>query len=206
MRDTRLSDTDRIEGFSDAVFAIAITLLVLDLAIPQPGRFATGLLEEWPSYLAYLTAFVTIAGVWVHHHAVFARVERAEPAVLMLNVVILLGVSLVPWPTRLIGAALRDGTVPDQTAGVVVFAVPSLILALAWFALSRALVHRPHLLADARDTEFMRRNARRTLLTVIPTAVATGLAFVAPLVALGVYLLISAYFLVASARAPAAAG
>ena len=197
---TRLSDTDRIEGFSDAVFAIAITLPVLDLSVPQPGRFAAGLLEEWPSYLAYLTAFVTIAGVWVHHHSVFTRVSRAEPAIVILNLFVLLGVSLVPWPTRLIGASLRDGELADQTASLVVFAVPSAILALAWFTLSRALVRRPHLLAEVADTDYMRRNARRTLLTIIPTALATGLAFFAPLAALTVYLLIAAYFLATSAR------
>jgi len=198
---TRLSDTDRIEGFSDAVFAIAITLLVLDLAVPQPGRFGAGLLEEWPRYIAYLTAFFTIASVWVHHHSVFARVARAEPAIVILNLLLLLGVSLIPWPTRLIGAALQDGERTDQTAALVVFAVPSLILALGWFVLSRALLRRPHLLTDDADTVFMSRNARRTLLTIIPTLVATALAFVAPLAALATYLLIAAYFLFSSVRA-----
>ena len=190
----RLADTDRIEGFSDAVFAIAITLLVLDLAIPRPGDFAADLLGDWPSYLAYLTAFVTIAGVWVHHHTVFTRVVRAEPVVVILNLLVLLGVSLIPWPTRLIGAALRDGRLSDQTAAVVVFAVPSVILAVAWFVLSRALAARPDLLGASDDVAFMQRNARTTVLTLVPTAAATGLAFVAPLGSLAIYLLISTYF------------
>ena len=196
----RLADTDRIEGFSDAVFAIAITLLVLDLAIPQPGAFAADLVSDWPSYLAYLTAFVTIAGVWVHHHTVFTRVVRAEPVVVILNVLVLLGVSLIPWPTRLIGAALRDGRIADQTAAIVVFAVPSVILAVSWFVLSRALAARPALLGASDDVAFMQRNARTTMLTLIPTAAATGLAFVAPLGSLAIYLLISTYFLLRNAQ------
>jgi uncharacterized membrane protein len=68
--------------FSDGVFAIAVTLLVLDLPVPKSGRFLVTLLEDWPSFFAYIAAFLTIAAIWVHHHTVFSRIRRVEPAII----------------------------------------------------------------------------------------------------------------------------
>src|SRR5947209_17591003 len=103
---TRASGTGRVEAFSDAVFAIALTLLVLDLRTPEPGTFVPSLLVEWPTYVAYLTAFLTIASIWMTHHAMFTRIVGVDPPVLIANLVLLLGASLVPWPTSLLSAAI----------------------------------------------------------------------------------------------------
>src|SRR4051794_17180993 len=76
----RLSDTSRVETFSDGVFAIIITLLVLDLRVPAVGRGAllTGLLQQWPAYVAYLTSFLYVGILWQNHHAVFHRIRYID--------------------------------------------------------------------------------------------------------------------------------
>src|SRR5215813_3568997 len=97
------SETSRIEAFSDGVFAIAITLLVLDLKVPpDPSgihRLAELLLSEWPAYLAFLTSFATILIMWINHHRIFTLVGRSDDRLLFYNGLLLLGVTVVPFPT-----------------------------------------------------------------------------------------------------------
>ena len=105
------SETTRIEAFSDGVFAIAITLLVLDLKVPHDapdGRtLAQRLLTQWPAYLAFLTSFATILIMWINHHRIFTLVGRSDDRLLFYNGLLLLGVTLVPFPTSLVAEYLR---------------------------------------------------------------------------------------------------
>jgi uncharacterized membrane protein len=188
-------ETGRIEAFSDAVFAIAITVLVLDLRVPAPGRFAETLLSDWSSYLAYLAAFATIASIWLHHHTVFRRIARVEPAVLLLNLLLLLGVSVVPWPTSLIAAAVREGTRSDQIAAVAVYTLVSLVVSASWTGLGFALAARPRLLVDPADTGWMRLHGYQAMLAAIPILVAGALVFVSPIASLLVFVAVPAYFI-----------
>ena len=115
------SETGRIEAFSDGVFAIAITLLVLDLKVPhdaQSGRrLAELLLAQWPAYLAFLTSFATILIMWINHHRIFSLVGRTDDRLMFYNGLLLLGVTLVPFPTSLVAEYLpRDGA---RTAALV---------------------------------------------------------------------------------------
>lgn len=104
------SETARVEAFSDGVFAIAITLLVLDLKVPRdlaPTASLTGaLLRQWPSYFAYLTSFLTIGIMWLNHHRLYTLIRRSDHVLLLLNGLLLLGVSVVPFPTSLVAAYL----------------------------------------------------------------------------------------------------
>lgn len=196
----RLSETTRIEAFSDAVFAISITLLALDLVTPAPGEFAHGLLDDWSSYLSYLVAFLTIATIWMHHHSVFTRVGKVGSSVAILNLVVLLGTSLLPWPARLIGSSLRDGNLSDQTAAILLYGIVSLIFASGWISLSALLARHPELLERASDVRFMKLTTVQSAFSVIPTFVAIGLAFVAPMASLVVYLAVPVSFLILIAR------
>jgi uncharacterized membrane protein len=93
--------TNRFEAFSDAVFAIAITLLVLDIKV-DPADFdhlAHALVEEWPSYLAYLTSFLTVGSVWIAHHNLFTRLKYVDAALLRLNILLLMAAAFLPFPT-----------------------------------------------------------------------------------------------------------
>ncbi len=102
-------DTGRVEAFSDGVFAIAITLLVLEIKVPLPDDLKSknmGLLaalgQQWPIYLAYVTSFLTVLIMWINHHNLMKLIKRTDHAFLMLNGLLLMGVSLVYFPTELL--------------------------------------------------------------------------------------------------------
>lgn len=106
MRMYEEKETGRVEGFSDHVFAIAMTLLVIEIKIPNPEQVAVkGLAQSlaalWPSYLAFLTSFVTILVIWVHHHWIFGLIKRIDHPFLYCNGLLLLFVAFVPFPTAL---------------------------------------------------------------------------------------------------------
>ena len=103
-------ETGRLEAFSDGVFAIAITLLVLELSVPEDDfdDLLVGILDQWPSYLAYLTSFLTIGGVWLIHHAILRRMRYADSWIVRMNLVLLLVVSFLPFPTKLVAEAISS--------------------------------------------------------------------------------------------------
>ena len=111
----------RMEAFSDGVFAIAVTLLVLDVAIRPPGSPTEQLFRGWPSYLAYLVSFLTIGAAWIGHHALTDRMNGVDPLFLRLNLLFLLVVSFLPFPLALwqkpwIRPRLGSGWQPSCTA------------------------------------------------------------------------------------------
>ncbi|MEU8421818.1 TMEM175 family protein [Micromonospora sp. NPDC048835] len=98
----------RLLAFSDAVFAIAVTLLVLEIQPPKDfGRLVQGLGELWPSYLAYTLSFLLIGQVWVNHHVMFDRVRHVDRGVLFLNTLLLMVIAFLPFTTSLLAEALR---------------------------------------------------------------------------------------------------
>src|SRR3989442_322296 len=103
--------TSRLETFADGVFAIAATLLILNVDA-QVGAAHTDLgarlLHIWPSYVAYAVSFLTIGIIWVNHHTVMSQVARADRTFLFLTVVFLLSVAFIPFPTRLVAEHVRD--------------------------------------------------------------------------------------------------
>src|ERR1700748_3894112 len=93
-------DKNRVETFSDAVFAIAITLLVLDIRVPEGlPHLGTELEHEWPSYLAYVTSFLTRGGVWIAHHRASRRLRFFDPVLMRLNMLLLMTTAFLPFPT-----------------------------------------------------------------------------------------------------------
>jgi TMEM175 potassium channel family protein len=107
----------RVETFSDGVFAIAITLLVLDINAPSDLRTLNPALEhEWPAYLAYVTSFLTVGGVWVAHHRLFERARSLDSMLMRINLLLLLVTAFLPFPTKILAEALRAPNEPAQTA------------------------------------------------------------------------------------------
>jgi uncharacterized membrane protein len=104
-------NTNRAEAFSDGVFAIAATLLVLELKVPhvEPGGLSVALLERWPSYATYVVSFLTIGIIWVNHHAVMERIKNVNRPLLFLNLVFLMAVAAIPFPTALLADYLQAG-------------------------------------------------------------------------------------------------
>jgi uncharacterized membrane protein len=139
-------ETGRIEAFSDGVFAIAITLLVLDIDVPE-SAFANlwrGFADQWPAYLAYATSFVTIGGIWMLHHGVFRRLRYANNAVMRINLALLMAVSFLPFPTRLVAEAITSGSA--ERAAVIIYGGSLLVISLTFGALSYAIARDPELL------------------------------------------------------------
>ena len=114
-------DTGRIEAFSDGVFAIAITLLVLDLDVPASAysNLWRGFADQWPAYLGFTTSFVTIGGIWMLHHGIFRRLRYANNVVMRINLVLLMAVSFLPFPTRLVAEAIDSSSA--ERAAVIIY-------------------------------------------------------------------------------------
>ena len=106
-RTRRSLSTTRMEAFSDGVFSIAATLLVLDIAIHPPGTALEQVLHAWPFYLAYVVSFLTIGAGWLGHTRLTDRLARTDPLLLRINLLLLLVVAFLPFPTKLVADALH---------------------------------------------------------------------------------------------------
>jgi uncharacterized membrane protein len=202
-RAARLPESTRVEGFSDGVFAIALTLLVLDLHAPgNPGQLAHGLLAQWPAYLAYLAAFLNIAAIWINHHDLFTRVRRVDARLICANLVLLLVASLFPWPASVISAAVRGGNRGDQIAATVLYAAVGFLVPLAWLLLYGYLIRAPQLLGDPEASAFVSRAARRPVVSIVVYPAAAVLAFAEPVAALVAFALVPLFFIGAVVFAP----
>lgn len=142
-----LLDKGRIEAFSDGVFAIAITILVLEIKVPADLRHLSKDLEhEWPAYLAYVTSFLTIGGVWIAHHRLFSQLRYIDANMLALNLLLLMVTAFLPFPTGILAEALRA---PEHTAqiAVVLYGATVLGIELILQTLTRYAVAHPRLAA-----------------------------------------------------------
>jgi uncharacterized membrane protein len=154
-------DTARTEAFSDGVFAIAITLLVLEIAIPEEefDDLWAALADLWPSYLAYVTSFLTIGALWLGHHSIFRRLRRVDATLLRLNLALLMVVAFLPFPTSLMARAL---TTDAERPAVLLYGATVLAIATLMTAIARYAVARADLLADEAARVQVRAIAART--------------------------------------------
>jgi uncharacterized membrane protein len=148
-------ETGRIEVFSDGVFAIPITLLILDIKVPRAadlhgGKLGSALLAQWPSYLSYLTSFITVLIMWMNHHKLFRHILRSDHPFLVLNGLLLMVVTAVPFPTALIAEYMnRD---QSRTAAAV-YSGMFLVIAILFRLLWRYASHEHRLLSSRHDAE-----------------------------------------------------
>jgi uncharacterized membrane protein len=194
----RLPESNRVEAFSDGVFAIALTLLVLDLHAPgagSRGQFAHTLLAHWPAYVAYLAAFLNISSIWINHHDLFTRVRHVDARLICANLVLLLVSSLFPWPASIMSAAALHGNRDDQVAATVLYAAVGFLVPLAWIMLYSYLARAPHLLRDEGGSAFARRAARRSLVSIVVFPAAAVLAFIEPVAALIAFAVLPLFFI-----------
>jgi uncharacterized membrane protein len=135
------NSTARLETFSDGVFAIAATLLILDVH-SAGGSVAHGLVHAWPSYVVYAISFFTIGIIWVNHHTVMSQIGRVDRTFLFVNVLFLMVVAFSPFPTRVLGRSLRDGSHAAAFAYGLTFTLMAIFYGVLWFyaALGRRLI------------------------------------------------------------------
>jgi uncharacterized membrane protein len=190
-------ETGRVEAFSDGVFAIAITLLVLDLKVPRDaelhGSLAEALLRQWPIFLAYLTSFATILVMWVNHHVMFSRIRRVDSPFLFLNGLLLLLVTFVPFPTSLVAEYFRASGAPARTAGLV-FSGTYVLIAVAFNLLWRYASTGHHLLDPHVPPERVREITRKYAPGIPLYLVAVALALVSVPASIGLCLAMAVFF------------
>ena len=139
------NETVRVEAFSDGVFAIAITLLILEIRVPETDHGALGpaLAHLWPSYLAFLASFMTIGVMWLNHHRLFTLIRKSDDGLIVLNLLLLLGITWIPFPTGLLAEHLRGPG--ERVAGVIYagsFVVLAIVFNLMWrYAVRVGAVH-----------------------------------------------------------------
>jgi uncharacterized membrane protein len=190
------SDTSRMEAFSDGVFAIAITLLVLEIGVPHVGAgesLGEAVRHLWPSYFGYVVSFLTIGVMWINHHAMFKDIDRQDHTLLVLNLLLLMGISFLPFPTAVVAAYMRDSShqlTAALTWGVTLFVISIAFQALWLYAsIDRRLIDEH--VSDAR----LRVRTRRYLPGPLMYAAAIGLAFVHPWISLALYGLYALFWL-----------
>lgn len=184
----------RVEAFSDGVFAIAATLLVLGLHDPGGhGGLARGLARHWPSFAAYGVSFTTIGIIWVNHNTLFGHLGRLDRPLVFLNLLLLLIVAFTPFPTGLLAAHTAasgaDSRVAAAVYGVTMAAMGG-VFTLIW---SRAAA-REHLLAEGKTAHHARVSLRRSLMGPVMYLAATALSFISAPAALAGYAAVAVYF------------
>lgn len=175
----------RLESFSDAVIAVAITLLVLDIHVPSPesGSLGHELARQWPQYAAYTVSFVTIGIIWVNHHAVISRLREADRTILLLNLLLLLFVGLLPFGTSLMADYLRAEQ--GQSLAAAIYAGLFLLMSIAFATLNHHILFRKaHLLHEEIPDERRRQIMARFAVGLLPYLLATVLALVSAYITL----------------------
>lgn len=184
-----------MEAFSDGVFAIAITLLVLELGVPAGSEddLLGSVLDQWPSYLTYLVSFSTIGAVWLEHTVITEFLDRATSALIRLNLLLLMVVSFLPFPTRLLGEYIGE----DEAArvAVTVYGLNLLLVATVVSVLWRYAVHDGLIHADMSDADVQTLTKRLTP-GLAGYVVLIGAGLFVPVLALFGYLAIAVYFIV----------
>jgi uncharacterized membrane protein len=187
--------TGRLEAFSDGVFAIAVTLLVLDIAVSANAgqHLLRSIIDLWPAYLAYVVSFSTIGAAWLAHNAITEYLDRTDAAFVRLNLLLLLFVSFLPFPTRLLADYIGEDS-PERVAatfyGISLLLTTTMLLVLWRYAVHAGLV-RP----DAADEEIQLLTQRLTPgLGGYLVLIVSGLFI--PVIAVIGYLLIALYYII----------
>ncbi len=201
LSEVRLADTDRLEAFSDGVFSITITLLVVEIVRPDhdPGHLLDKLVSQWPNYIAFLASFCYVGVIWLNHRAVFSRVRYCDRALHMANLFLLLTSGLIPFPTALLSFALQHGNPFDAQVAVAVYALIGGLMCLAWLSLFHVLTIHPYLLENGIDPDFFPRERLRAWVGVALYGIAGVIGwFWAPLFALAIFLALPVFYGVTS--------
>jgi uncharacterized membrane protein len=183
----------RLETFADGVFAIAATLLILDVHRAS-GSVAHGLVHAWPDYVAYAISFLTIGIIWVNHHTVMNQIARVDRTFLFINVCFLMIVAFSPFPTRVLADTLRTGSAAGSFAYGLTFTAMAVSFGVLWFyaAIGRRLLRED---ADQRTIDGISRSFR-------PGSIIYGIAavssFLSPFLAVALYAAIALFYVVES--------
>lgn len=198
--------TSRLEAFSDGVIAIAITLLVLEIHVPEvggPNSLGHELAQQWPSYAGYVVSFVTIGIIWINHHAMVSRIRQANHTLLILNLFLLMSIAILPFTTALVADYLREPEGEHLAAAI--YSASLLLMGLAFYTMQRyALDGSGRQLLGVELSEDDRRAIKlRNALGLIPYAIATAVAPFSAYLTLAICAAVAAYYASPATRAAA---
>lgn len=194
----RTSETTRLEAFSDGVFAIAITLLILEIHVPDAEQIreaggiwpALGML--WPSYIGYGLSFLVLGIMWVNHHAMFQYIRRADRRFLVVNVLFLMMISFVPFPTAVLAEHLPE---PESRRGALVFYSATMAMCAVMFnAVWHSGIREGRLLGEGVDEEGLRTITRRYRLGPLAYLIAGALALVNAWASLAWHMILAVFY------------
>ncbi len=193
-----------MEAFSDGVFAIAITLLVLEIHVPEPGAgesLGHELLAQWPSYAAFVVSFLTIGITWINHHAMVRRLRVVDHSILIWNLLLLMTVSALPFTTALMAAYLKQGQ--GESLAAAVYSGSFLLMSLVFAGMNRhILFERVDFLEEGLDESIRRLTLKRGVVGLIPYALATAMAVVTPYLTLAICAAVAVFYASPAASSP----
>jgi uncharacterized membrane protein len=190
-------ESKRVEAFSDGVFAVAITLLVLNLQPPEhtTDHLWTALRHQWPNYAAFVVSFFVIGIIWVNHHSVFRNIAQVDRPLMFINLMLLLFVVLLPFCTALLADNLRrEVNNIDSQIAAAIYSVTMLAMSVAFQALWRWAVKDGRLLHQSVDPAQARAASRRFGFGLFVYAGTVVIAFISAPVCLLVHFLIAMYY------------
>jgi uncharacterized membrane protein len=190
--------TTRLETFSDGIFAIAATVLVLEISIGSNDGSGLGaaLLHLWPSYLAYVTSFVTIGIIWMNHHESIETIARCDRTLLFLNLLLLLAIAFLPFPTRLVAEYLQKG---GERSAVYAYDATFIVMSIAFNAMWRYASAGRRLIAKDVPDSRVRAISRAFNLGAPSYLIVFAVAVFSPLASVGLALALAAFYVPSSA-------
>ena len=191
----RVLGKDRMEGYSDGIYGFAATLLVLDLVLRPPGTPLQQVLHAWPGYLAYVVSFLTIGVSWLLHTALTDQLAHVDELFLRLNLLLLLVVVFLPFPTGLIADALRHDDISGERVYVAMYGLTLMAISLLGSALD-AYARHEHLYSPAKEGEELHRTRRKLLPVVIGYMIAILIGLLLPIAAVALYFGLAVYLVV----------
>jgi uncharacterized membrane protein len=190
--------TARLEAFSDGVFAIAATLLVLEFSVGSAGRddLGSALLHLWPAYLAYVTSFLTIGIIWINHHYCVETMARADRTLLFLNLLLLLTVAFLPFPTKLVAEYLQRA---GEQAAVYAYDATFVLMSIVYNTWWRYASGGRRLIADGVADSTLRAISRAFNPGVPMYVVVFLVAIASPLASVILTFVVAAFYLPSAA-------
>ncbi|HTL84957.1 MAG TPA: TMEM175 family protein [Acidimicrobiia bacterium] len=191
------TSSGRVEAFSDAVIAIAITLLVLEIRVPvlKDGEsLSRALLDLWPKYATFAVSFLTIGVMWINHHTLFERIQRVDRRLLFVNLFLLMAISFVPFPTAVLGDYVQNAQAGHAAAAL--YGINMLLVGVGFLGLWMHLAAHPELRVASFTDDDVRQALRRTVIGPLTYVVAIVVSFISAPAALAMYAAIVVYFAV----------
>ncbi|KRV48394.1 hypothetical protein AQ490_25195 [Wenjunlia vitaminophila] len=191
-----------MEAFSDAVIAIAVTILALEMRPPEhdEGQLLPALLDQWPVYCGYLTSYAYIAVIWLNHHQAFTRIRTVDRGLHVANLTLLLTTAALAFPTAVVSEALQEGlSGADVRAAVALYALVAAAMCSSWLWIYAHLARHPDLLTDRAEPHYVRHGQLRSLTGVVGYGLGGVLGWaVHPAVALAVFVTLPLFYFVTS--------